>query len=178
MKKILIFVGLVVVFIFLVIYFTSHYFVIGSTTEVEKYTAKAIEKHDISVCDRVVSLTMGGTTEDLRGICYQGYVAKYPQENNVCSNLLVDSESPETVAGNWTHGIYKLCVISAAVKSLDTEICLMSKDPDWTCVAYIANIKNNVDICDILPNSEEKQKCVTYFSNYSYLRQPPNSNSK
>jgi hypothetical protein len=110
MKKIWLFLILVIVIISgcLLYNYFSPYGVNNSSDETVMNIA--IQKNDISICDKIHLKGFGDVTYmELQGRCYLEYAKIYPQEN-VCPRLLLKEPDKSTVEGNAEYTTYKFCL--------------------------------------------------------------------
>jgi hypothetical protein len=112
----------------------------------------AIEKKDISICDKIHLIALGDVTDfELREVCYESYARAHPDEN-ICPNI----------ANNFR------CVDARASTLGDASICLAMENTDdkSLCVFDVAFKKHNPDVCDILTTPAEAGKCKRYYQQH------------
>lgn len=127
----------------------------------------AIQKNDISICDKVHLKDFGDVTDqEIQSDCYRTYAAAHPKEN-VCQRLIENSPSRDTVDGNTIYSDFTLCIDEEAKALSDPKICQQIDDKDYQilCVADVAVKQKDVNICNSLPNKADQQKCIVHFSN-------------
>lgn len=97
----------------------------------QKIYGIAIEKKDITICDKVNFSGLGDTsTSDLQLGCYLKYAAAYPDQE-ICSSIL---EKNWNVPFGPPKADFSLCVATRASAAKDSRICSQLSD---------ANEKNN-----------------------------------
>jgi hypothetical protein len=138
-------------------------------------TSLAININNVSLCDFIRPLPLaemdGQSRSDVIDACYSAYAEQHAQEN-ACSQMLKDSMTQHPFSGD-TNIKYISCVWAQAKGSLDPKTCFQITDSmsqaeggagKSYCVAIVASLKKDKNICMTLPQSIDQERCVKQMS--------------
>lgn len=128
---------------------------VSGSIEAERVYKIAIQKNDVSICDKVHLWGFADlTNEEIREVCYEEYATAHPDQN-ICPRI----------DNNFR------CVNASAIASLNPSACLAMEDSGERslCVYNVAATKHDLTICNILTTPVEQEKCKGYWiSNNGY----------
>lgn len=139
--------GIVLVLLFVWNWFRPYG--VGGMDSAESVYQAAIQKQDISICDKIhLKHPTDTSSGELRNVCYRKYVYQHP-DPAICSRM-----------GNSFD-----CLRAVALSLRDPSPCLTLADSEWRnlCVAYVAVRKADSDVCAVLSDTLKEKSCRTHF---------------
>lgn len=119
---------------------------------------KAILEKNVVLCDKIYKPMTGG----IQGIdnqfrirqCYGRYMLAYP-ERAVCDKISEYYKDQDHLSKYYKGE----CLAGLANIINDPSLCLEEDENQYVCVSYIAYHKKDINVCHILPSTDDMNKC-------------------
>ena len=127
---------------------------IEGTLDAEEIAREAISKKDSSICEKItmpkISFMRTQDTDSLKTTCFTN-TAKGLADASICE------KSPNV----------DFCYHQYAVAFKDESLCKKDRNYSALCFKYISQLKNDINICNNILETDKKESCYIGFAEYS-----------